>query len=553
MFEGKLGSMPVVKGVLIHVARIFLPSMVLFFGLGFVASPVMARSELRGTSHDSALVAVAKNEYHGTETAQYLAQAERREAHGGDSPVMPLHTGSAYGLPGMLIGCIALMVVPLLGICVYLLVRSRHSNASSMENDVFHAELLNAMPSPVFIYRRTGEFVGANQAFTTLMCVSGMDDIINRRPAEISGRAAEDLANLMTRTSESLALVGGKSFDEVRIRTSAVTTRPYFVSQATFGDTSGGDLATVGVMTDISKQKVTEQELKRFRTALDDSTDAVVITDSSGKLEYVNAVFGYWFGFTSEQLDAIELDAIYGGNGVFASYFDKIMEGEPVTGELRLTTYYAKEISVSVRGSAIFDDEFEIIGALFLHTDITEQKRMEAELEQLSLIDGLTGIHNRRAFDKRLAQEWRRSRRDGEVLFLIILDIDAFKLYNDHYGHQAGDSCLKAVATGIKETFRRPRDFVARYGGEEFAIIMSGIDEPAARAQAERLRGHIESLALPHEESPTGSFVTASMGLAATSSENELSVEELIGAADQALYRAKERGRNRVCRDGESD
>lgn len=306
----------------------------------------------------------------------------------------------------------------------------------------------------------------------------------------------------------------------------------------------------MGVMIDCTRQKAVEKDLLQIRAALDDSADGVLITDLSGTPIYINAVFGYWFGFTPDQKETIDLDGLYGGPGSFQALAAPLWKGEDVVEELVLKTYYERFFHVHLRGSAVVDEHFEIVGALFLHTDVTEQKRLEAELEQLSRIDGLTGIHNRRAFDDRLAHEWRRARREQSRLSLIMLDIDAFKRYNDHYGHQEGDACLKEVAAGIAETFQRPGDFVARYGGEEFAIIIADEGEGHTVGQAERLRAHIESLALPHADSPTAGVVTISIGLAAMTPSEGGDESALIQRADEALYRAKEAGRNRVCHNG---
>jgi diguanylate cyclase (GGDEF)-like protein len=168
------------------------------------------------------------------------------------------------------------------------------------------------------------------------------------------------------------------------------------------------------------------------------------------------------------------------------------------------------------------------------------------QLEELAATDGLTLLLNRRGFDARLAQEWRRSRRDQAPLSLLLLDVDCFKLFNDHYGHQTGDDCLRRVGQGILGASRRPGDTAARYGGEEFAVILPDTDELGARHVAERVRAGVEALAIPHAAYACG-CVTASVGAAtvwpATGTDDPAG---LIGLADEALYRAKHDGRNRV-------
>ncbi|KMY66777.1 hypothetical protein AAU61_16225 [Desulfocarbo indianensis] len=168
------------------------------------------------------------------------------------------------------------------------------------------------------------------------------------------------------------------------------------------------------------------------------------------------------------------------------------------------------------------------------------------ELKRLSSLDGLTGVANRRLFDVTLEQEWRRSMRQKRSLALVMMDIDFFKLYNDHYGHQAGDECLKQVSAAIQKCLRRPADLLARYGGEEFVALLPDTDLPGAFTLAEYARRGIERLALAHSFSKAAPVVTVSLGVAAIIPENRFKPAQLLGAADQALYRAKEEGRNRA-------
>lgn len=191
-------------------------------------------------------------------------------------------------------------------------------------------------------------------------------------------------------------------------------------------------------------------------------------------------------------------------------------------------------------------------------------KRMADELRRVSTIDSLTGVANRRRFDESLTREWLRGRRSGEPLSLLLVDVDHFKLFNDHHGHPAGDACLCAVAQAMVGASLRPTDLVARYGGEEFALLLPQTPRAGAEHIAQRLLDGIETLAIPHAASPTARHVTVSIGIAchdeasacwvepsqASRCGNELPTRciaaDLVEAADRALYAAKGGGRARA-------
>lgn len=174
-------------------------------------------------------------------------------------------------------------------------------------------------------------------------------------------------------------------------------------------------------------------------------------------------------------------------------------------------------------------------------------------LETLAYLDNLTQIPNRRHFDKTLAHEWKRLIRNPNPLALILCDIDYFKRYNDHYGHPAGDHCLKLVATAIAHSLQRPTDTVARYGGEEFVILLPNTNLEGALVIAERIRQVISQLQIPHTASEVATNVTVSLGVASCIPRLDLPCAELITAADQALYQAKAQGRNTCCISSETN
>jgi diguanylate cyclase (GGDEF)-like protein len=181
-----------------------------------------------------------------------------------------------------------------------------------------------------------------------------------------------------------------------------------------------------------------------------------------------------------------------------------------------------------------------------LANSLEELNEANKKLEQLSQHDGLTGVANRRYFDHYLENQIAIARRHNRTLSLVMCDVDAFKAYNDHYGHQAGDQILKQIAAAIKASSKRTADIVARYGGEEFAIILPETAIRGAMRVAENAREAVAQLKVPHAYSPAGPHVSISGGVAATVWRGEDTAKQLIAEADRMLYEAKRRGRNRV-------
>ena len=171
---------------------------------------------------------------------------------------------------------------------------------------------------------------------------------------------------------------------------------------------------------------------------------------------------------------------------------------------------------------------------------------LNQKLNRLATLDSLTQIANRHRFDEFLNREWQRGRREQFPLSLILSDIDYFKLYNDRFGHQAGDTCLKNVAQAISRTVKRPADLVARYGGEEFAVILPQTPAENALLLAEQIRIEVKKLSLPHPESLIGSIVSLSLGVTSVVPQSQYTIRQLLVTADKALYKAKKQGRDRA-------
>jgi len=175
-----------------------------------------------------------------------------------------------------------------------------------------------------------------------------------------------------------------------------------------------------------------------------------------------------------------------------------------------------------------------------------ELQEANSQLESLSTTDSLTGLANRRRFDSYWEQEWCRAQRQATPLAVIMLDVDHFKLYNDHYGHQQGDRCLQRVAEVLRASVRRAGELAARYGGEEFVVVLPGASGEQAAETAQLILKALRAEQLPHASSPDGSVVTVSLGVASGIPDESASREHLLKAADVALYEAKSLSRNCV-------
>jgi diguanylate cyclase (GGDEF)-like protein len=194
----------------------------------------------------------------------------------------------------------------------------------------------------------------------------------------------------------------------------------------------------------------------------------------------------------------------------------------------------------------------DFLNSIQLENEKNRLQETTEQLRRLSSIDELTDIANRRYFESFLAQEFLRARRTRCPISLVMIDIDFFKEYNDNYGHQAGDECLRLVAAHLKNFAKRAGDLVARYGGEEFSLVLAETDREGAACIAENIRASVESLTIPHKCAQTGNVLTISAGVATAVPDGEARQTRLVEAADQALYRAKRDGRNRVITHDES-
>lgn len=290
-----------------------------------------------------------------------------------------------------------------------------------------------------------------------------------------------------------------------------------------------------------------------FRSLAEHSSDVICRISHDGLFHYVSPSASALFGIGPEQMvgTSAMLYILPEDRPVVAAAMVRIGSGEfgEVRTEARTVRPDGREIWVEASAKLVPGREAALSEAVLVLRDITERKYIEERLASQALEDSLTGLANRRALDRALDYEWCRTLGAGSQMGLILLDIDHFKKFNDHYGHQAGDGCLRAVAAVVKAAARREGDVAARYGGEEFALLLRDVEGDAAATIAEDVRAAVAALGVHHAGIGPGAVVTVSIGVANVLARLGSAVkmpDALVQAADNALYRAKDHGRNRV-------
>jgi diguanylate cyclase (GGDEF)-like protein/PAS domain S-box-containing protein len=299
----------------------------------------------------------------------------------------------------------------------------------------------------------------------------------------------------------------------------------------------------------------------QYRMLADHANDVIVRLANDMTRLYVSPASYSVFGYVAEELvGQLPSSTIHADDWQHA--LPRIRNAQRTTGHCEVTYRFRHKDGHFIWTEAHYNCMPDDSGFIVVLRDISKRKRAEEQLEaantellHLASMDGLTGLFNRRRFDEAIGSEWRRAAREKRSLSLLLLDVDRFKSFNDQYGHQEGDACLRAVAKAIEGCVGRPADLVARYGGEEFVVLLPGTNGSGAEKLGEQIRAAIAALGLVHEGNPAhGGVVTASIGSATcvpTTNRDDASStltdpSALIVAADQALYEAKRSGRNRL-------
>lgn len=307
-------------------------------------------------------------------------------------------------------------------------------------------------------------------------------------------------------------------------------------------------------------------DLAILQNAVMESRDGITISDAradDNPLIFVNPAFERMTGYSSEEAINRNCRYLQGTDREQAEV--PIIKRALEKGDFCLVTLrnYRKDGSMfwnELSISPIHDEQGELTHFIGIQKDVTDRTILSRHLQlktlnletankklaELANTDALTGIYNRRFFEHQLRVQWNVSLRNQMPISLFMVDVDHFKAFNDHYGHQAGDTCLRQVAQVLNRSFRRASDFVARFGGEEFVVLATTTDSAQAYEFAERLRADVQALSIPHTSSSSAPQVTVSIGFATLTPAQEVPPEELLKAADEALYQAKQQGRNRV-------
>lgn len=437
--------------------------------------------------------------------------------------------------------------------------KTRELQVSEEKYRVLIEHAVSAVASHKIVLDEAGQpvdyvFLSANPAFETHTGLR-VADILGRRFTEVIPGVEKlpfiEIYGKVVLTGESV------SFEQY----SEPLGRYYFINAYRMGE---GCFATTFI--DITDRKRAEDAVREseeiYKTILMASPDDITIADLSGRIIMVSEAAHKIFGYDPEEgpgMSVMDFIVPEDHERARVNILKMLQENYPGPNEYRAIRKDGSCLDIEVNNSLIRDRQGNPVRMVLIVRDITSRKKAEQQIQELvhqleierdlaqcnSLTDSLTGLSNRRFFDNALRTEFSRHKRSGSQLSLIMLDVDHFKKYNDHYGHLAGDDCLLQIARALKLMVKRPPDIVARYGGEEFVVILPDTDRQGAIVVAERIGESVLRLALPHAQSDISEFVTISLGVATACDHVLTDGAQLVALADQALYQAKKGGRNR--------
>ena len=430
-----------------------------------------------------------------------------------------------------------------------------HTQLLAKERDLLRAALAQA-PDFYYVKNTRSQFVAVNRTVATY---NGYD-----HPVQMTGKTDFDLtdqarARILFGVEQRMLKSGESLTDfEEQVTDGQGSLRWFSSSKTPLYDVDGNIIGLVGVTRDITAQKQLEQALLEAKNqlsyALSEMSDGLAMFDGEGTLVFCNERYRDFFPLTGDLRtpgarlrDILEAVTVTGEQvgipkGQEKQWIDGVLATLHANGEQQIKLFDGRWLMLRTRPT-------EAGLALVVVSDITEIKSTEGELTtlsnqlaQLANTDPLLGVGNRRAFDQALAKAAADAAHSDREMALLLIDVDSFKAYNDHYGHLAGDDCLRRIADCLRQR-TRAADFVARYGGEEFAIILSEATAAGAVRVADNLRAAVREQALVHERSER-KLVTISIGVATSGPNARRTPTELILRADEALYAAKAAGRD---------
>lgn len=305
----------------------------------------------------------------------------------------------------------------------------------------------------------------------------------------------------------------------------------------------------IGIQKDVTARKLAQEARALYEKVFHNTMQGVIITDQHSNIILVNEAFTKITGYSLQEAVGKKPNMLSSGKQTAPFYqqlWQHIQNKGQWEGELWNKRKNGEIYPEFLNISEVRDSEEVVTNYVAIFTDITETKNRERQLATMSMRDALTGIANRRKFDQYLQEKWFTLADIKEPISLILIDIDYFKLYNDHYGHLEGDTALIKVAQQIAKSIDEDTALAVRYGGEEFAVVLPQYHLEAAYELAQRIRLNIEQAAITHKHSPVKETVSISCGVASITPTKENDVNTLIHFADQALYEAKEQGRDRA-------
>ncbi|ADO82001.1 sensor domain-containing diguanylate cyclase [Ilyobacter polytropus] len=417
------------------------------------------------------------------------------------------------------------------------------------EKAAFLQNLLDTIPSPVFYKDKNHVYLGCNKAFA---------EYIGVKKGELPGKGVYDVspkdkADIYKEADDKLLESGEEQVYHSKLMDKDGKIKDVKFYKSVFRDLNGQKNGIIGVILDITNLKeairTAEKKERMIEILLDTVPLPIYYQDKDGKYINCNKAFEELVGMKKDKIKGNLQESVWGEKLAGCSAkrdMDLLKNKKHLKSENNIIDKNSEARIVVFDKTLFYTEEGEIGGIIGAISDITDIRHMQEELKVLSIKDSLTGIYNRRGFEEMSERIFKESLRNKKNVSIIMLDIDKFKLYNDHYGHQAGDECLKKIAEKLEKSCKRPSDIVGRYGGEEFIIFLPDTTLEGARTVAEKIRKNIENMEIEHVKSRHGGVVTVSLGISATVPNNEYEMEKLIGKADKMLYQAKELGRNRV-------